>query len=73
VKRNGRHASNGKVYPPLSKREYYKVEWVPIDSVKESPENEDIYGRITEEDEQMDMGHPNKSATQQRKNKPRTK
>jgi hypothetical protein len=44
---------NGKAYPPASKREPYQVEWVPIDSVKESPENADIYGEIAE-DEQMD-------------------
>jgi len=45
--------TNGKVYPPISEREQYEVTWVPIDSVKDSPENVDIYGEVAE-DEAMD-------------------
>ena len=44
---------NGHVYPPLAERDGYTVEWVPINSVKESPENSDIYGDIAD-DEQME-------------------
>ena len=38
--------------PSPAKREKYKVEWVPIDSIHESPENVDIYGPVAD-DEQM--------------------
>jgi len=46
-------AKNGTAYPPVTKREKYPVNWVPISSVQESPENRDIYGELAE-DEQMD-------------------
>jgi len=45
--------SKSKVYPPISQREKYKVKWVPVDSLRPSPENLDIYGEVAD-DKQMD-------------------
>ena len=43
-----------KCYPPVESRQDYSAEWVPIDSIRPSPENIDIYGEV-QDDDQMDQ------------------
>ena len=44
---------NGRCKPPRDLWVSYEAVWVPIGSIKPSPENEDIYGEVVD-NEQMD-------------------